>query len=250
MNHKQTTHDDQKQSHLGQNTKRFPINRSKSKHSYKEAGIIHRIGTDYVDLLQRDHTVVRVLTRHVKKIKWVDHHCRNKCLDHVDFEKACRGRDDHLSCFVCSQHHRDCRCGVNSRDRYHDSFQDSRCTHCGKHHWDCHCSVNRGDRCINSFQDSRCSNCGGHHEECHCGLNNRERFIHSYLDKHCSHCRKYHRDCRCGKQFNRIKDPVIPYCDDRIQLRLAGLTDSFQYKLFKHKGCRVVLELDLSEISD
>ncbi|MEW9110504.1 MAG: hypothetical protein AB2374_14220 [Cytobacillus gottheilii] len=192
MNHKQTTNDDQNRSYLGQNTKRFPINRNKSKHFYKESGIIHQIGTDYVDLLQRDHTVVRVLTRHVKKIKWVDHHCRNKCLDHVDFEKACRGRDDHLSCFVCSQHH----------------------------------------------------------GECHCDVSSRKRFIHSYLDKHCSHCQKHHRDCRCGKQFNTIKDPVIPYCDERIQLRLAGLTDSFLYKLFKHKGCRVVLELDLSETLD
>ncbi|QVY62464.1 hypothetical protein [Cytobacillus gottheilii] len=229
MNNKQSAHDHHAhhdESPAVQESKRFKVHSNKRKQSYKEGGIIHRIGTDYVDLLQSDHSVVRVLTRRIKKIHWVDHHCRNKCLDHVDFEKACRGND--LHCSHCSRYHRDCRCGMKHKN-YSDFDKISR-------DYDRH--------------DGHCTHCGRHQQDCHCGMGAREKFIDSYLDSHCAHCRRDHDNCHCGKQFHRIKDPVIPYCDDRIHLRLAGLTDSFQYKLFKHKGCKVVLELDLSDHFD
>ncbi|MGO4886397.1 hypothetical protein ACJ2A9_01450 [Anaerobacillus sp. MEB173] len=59
----------------------------------------------------------------------------------------------------------------------------------------------------------------------------------------CSHCHHHFNDCRCRLKFNRIHDHVIPFCDDRIHLRLAGLTDSINFKLFRHQGCKVILEL-------
>ncbi len=123
---------------------------------FEQEGIISRIGTDYVDLLQSDNTTIRVLTKWITNIKWVDPHCRNKCLDNVDFEKIC-----------------------------HDKKHKRRCSDCHRQHQNCHCRLKK----------------------------------------------------------NNIKNPVIPYCDGRIYLRLAGLTDGLPYKLFRHKGCKVVLEL-------
>lgn len=36
----------------------------------------------------------------------------------------------------------------------------------------------------------------------------------------------------------------IPVCDDRIRLRLAGLTGNLNYQLFRQKGCRVQIEFE------
>lgn len=135
------------------------ISQAKTPHRvYEQEGIIYRIGIDYVDLLQDDKKISRVLTKWITNIKWVDPHCRNKCLDNLDFEKACK-----------------------------------------------------------------------HNKHKH--------------DRHCSNCNKKHQNCNCHNKKDQIKDPVIPYCDGRIHLRLAGLTNNLPYELFRHKGCRVVLEL-------
>lgn len=105
-------------------------------------GIICHVGTDFVDVLQDDQTIVTVLTDRIKNIKWADPDC-----------EPC-----------CSLNLRDCRC-----DNHHD------------------------------------------------------------------HC--------CETHVIWVRDNVVPFCDDRLQLRLAGLTDSVNFELFSHKGCRVILGL-------
>lgn len=130
-------------------------------------GIICNVGTDFVDVLQDDQTIVTVLTDRIMNIKWADPDC-----------EPC-----------CSLNHTDCRC-----DNHHDH-----CSHCHDHH-------------------VHCPHCDGHHEHCDC----------------------HHNRC-CETPVIWVRDNVVPFCDDRIQLRLAGLTDSVNFELFSHKGCRVIL---------
>ena len=71
-------------------------------------------------------------------------------------------------------------------------------------------------------------------------------------NKKCMKCKKnpvvcYDRskkDCchdhdRCHQDFTCFRDHAIPMCDDRFELRLAGLTDDLNFQLLKHKGCKV-----------
>lgn len=36
----------------------------------------------------------------------------------------------------------------------------------------------------------------------------------------------------------------IPLCDDRLRLRLAGLTGNIAFQLFRLKGCKLEIEMD------
>lgn len=84
------------------------------------------------------------------------------------------------------------------------------------------CSLNHRDgRCDNHYD--QCSHCHDHHV-------------------HCPHCDGQHDHC-CDTHVILVRDHVVPFCDDRLQLRLAGLTDSVNFELFSHKGCRVILDV-------
>ncbi|RBW70814.1 hypothetical protein [Bacillus taeanensis] len=92
------------------------------------------------------------------------------------------------------------------------------------------------------------------------------KWIDNNCRRFCSRCRGFdcscfdcHDDCRKGcrkvcrceekkdhhskKRCTCFFDHVIPFCDERIELRLAGLTDSVNFELFRHIGCKVKLEL-------
>ncbi|PLT34074.1 hypothetical protein [Bacillus sp. V5-8f] len=70
-----------------------------------------------------------------------------------------------------------------------------------------------------------------------------QKFSHAHACHDlCPCCGRQHNDCR-HPDFIYIRDQVIPFCDDRIQLRLAGLTDSVNFELLSHKGCRVFLDV-------
>lgn len=157
-----------------------------------QEGIVFRVGVGYVDLLQNDHTITKILTNRIKNITWVDRNCNYECFHGLNLE--CNRRNHHLHCSKCQHQHRDCQC--------HD--HENYCSQCHHHHDSCSCHDHRSD---------------------------------------CSTCHRPHRDCRCHHKEVRIHDHVIPFCDERIQLRLAGLTDNLNFKLFRHLGCKVVLEL-------
>ena len=128
----------------------------KERGGLRQGGMIYHVGVGYVELLQQDLSIIKVLTDKIAKIIWVDQTCTQTCFEGLPL---------------------DCKC----RDKHHQN----------------------------------CSDCHPHH----------------------------HKDWPCNHKVNSIHEHVLPLCDDRIYLRLAGLTDSINFKLFRHKGCKVVLEL-------
>ncbi|PJZ00013.1 hypothetical protein CPT06_13810 [Bacillus vallismortis] len=118
-------------------------------------GVLCNVGTDFVDILLTDSTVMTILRSQIKKINWCDSECN--------------------PCSICQ--HSDCIC---------------------EHRHDC--------------QDDDC----------------------------CSH---YHCTCMDFFQHQPIRNHGILLCDDRVQLRLAGLTANFNFQLFRFKGCLVEIEL-------
>ncbi len=123
-------------------------------------GKICNSGTDFVDILRDDYTVVTVLRESIRKIKWIDPDC-NPC--------TCDTCCDDCDCDTCCD---DCDCD-------HDCCCDDH--HLGRHHGGC-CDV----VCLHDFS--------------------------------------------------------IPRCDDRIQLRLAGLTGDLNFQFFRKRGCEVIIE--------
>lgn len=64
-------------------------------------------------------------------------------------------------------------------------------------------------------------------------------------EKHCvpdCFAKCHEKDC-CPP----IKNVPIPDCDDRIQLRLAGLTGKLTFQLFRMKGCELEIEIVCAE---
>ncbi|MEC1613426.1 hypothetical protein P9E05_10275 [Bacillus mojavensis] len=133
-------------------------------------GVLCNVGTDFVDILLTDNTVMTILRSQIKKINWCDSECS--------------------PCPVCQ--HSDCIC------EYHHDCQDD------VHH------------------DEDCSS----HREHDCPRNS-------------------HHHCTCMDYLHHqpIRNHGIPLCDDRVQLRLAGLTANFNFQLFRFKGCLVEIEL-------
>jgi len=102
-----------------------------------------------------------------------------------------------------------------------------------------------------------CSKSNSRHRQCRCVEFKEHRSSYHIKSKHKSHdkstmhdnhcptCRQHHskqEDC-CEPRFVCVCDYVIPFCDDRIELRLAGLTDGLNFNLFRHIGCKVILDL-------
>ncbi|WP_100372903.1 hypothetical protein [Bacillus sp. FJAT-45037] len=125
------------------------------KSAVTEVGIVYKVGVGFVELLQNDNTILKVLTDHISNIKVVDRDGRNKALDDLTL---------------------DCK------RRYNQNPSST-------------------------------------------------------------HCKRSPDDCRY-EQVTCIQDHVIPFCDERIQLRLAGLTNSINFKLFNRIGCKVILKLN------
>lgn len=100
------------------------------------------------------------------------------------------------------------------------SWLDPECGPCGDscgechHHRTCDCDWDSSDSCewISEM-------------ECESGLE---------CESH-SQCFKKHAPC-CGA-FG------IPVCNDRFQLRLAGLTDQLNFQFFQFTGCEISIEL-------
>ncbi len=63
----------------------------------------------------------------------------------------------------------------------------------------------------------------------------------SWLEKRKKEC-SHHHD-RCHQDFTCFCDHAIPLCDERFEIRLAGLTDDLNFQLWKHKGCKVRINI-------
>jgi hypothetical protein len=95
-----------------------------------------------------------------------------------------------------------------------------------------------------------CRKC--HHHTCRCVDFNREHDDFE-IDEHCEECGDDHEHDDdhdhddCFPKCTCYCDFAIPFCDDKFELRLAGLTYGVNWELFRHIGCRVKLEINGEE---
>jgi len=81
--------------------------------------------------------------------------------------------------------------------------------------------------------------------------------VENDFKRHKDDCNSKHKhdsfDCfaDCLKHKKNCCQPFkcfpVPICDDRIQLRLAGLTGNLTFQLFRLKGCELEIEIDCIE---
>lgn len=82
--------------------------------------------------------------------------------------------------------------------------------------------------------------------DCDCSMFHAGWYVED--DHECNECRTH--ECECDSDCTCQSDchhhscyrSGIPVCDDRIQLRLAGLDDNLNFKFFMLKGCKVCIE--------
>ncbi len=187
-------------------------------------GTIYNVGLDFVDLLDDNHCLVTtILTEKITNVKWLDQKCREsagKC-------------DDHYTC-NCMEFRRcmDCR---DKLDRKRYTAVKAKNKYCTKCNTSCICkdiTKRRIDRL--KYKNNKFKQRENHYQE-HFQDERLLREEHYSFERH-------HND-RCGHRFTCFRDHVIPFCDDRIELRLAGLTDDLNFQLLKHKGCKVRLDI-------
>jgi hypothetical protein len=219
-------------------------------------GKVWNVGLDFVEILQKDHSIVTVKTDRITHVKWPDKktrelvldckyqgHCRCvefDCLRNANVGKRKRPqRVENIrenSCLNC--HKTPCKCQKKDERRNKDDrmsskkfmkterFEHVHCEHCGKYH------DGMDNQCPNCHEDHR------RHKHVPCGCNGHfERRRYSQY----SHDMRNH-DC-CHKNFTCFCDHAIPFCDNRFELRLAGLNDDIKFKFLQHKGCHVEIIL-------
>jgi hypothetical protein len=255
-------------------------------HSPKRVeGMIFDVGLDFVEILQKNHLIVTVLTDRVSHVKWPDkdvresvshgkhegnckcvefnrftdefvekekrglkmkklmkqnkkgkkkvkgepHHCPNcgnfhsrlsQCIFNVHREnqhhRPCGCKKRHVN-----QHHRPCGCKEQHGKQYHRPCGCKE-RHVNHHHRPCECK----ERHVN--QHHRPCRCNDHHE--------RHHLCPHCLDEHQN--RHHHFPC-CHEKFVCYCDFAIPFCDNRFELRLAGLNDDLNFKFLQNKGRHV-----------
>ena len=266
-------------------------------HSPKRVeGIIFDVGLDFVEILQKDHLIVTVLTDRITHVKWPDKHVREavstckhdgrcNCVEFNRFPNMFneKGERDYKMKKNKKQSKKGRR--VVKADPHH-------CSHCGNYHSrlnpcrckqqqrPCGCKSNRGNQqqrpcgChqqhVNQFRQRPCCchqqhvnqfqqrPCGcheqyGNYQQRRCGCND-----HHERQHYCSHCRDEHSDRHyqtqhsyymnnnhcCDKKCVCFCDFAIPVCDNRFELRLAGLNDDLNFKFLQNRGRQVEMMVE------
>jgi hypothetical protein len=203
-------------------------------------GTISHVGLDFVDLIQEDDRVISVLTDKISYVSWLDPQCQG------------------LFGNCHEKRHNDCKCvDFNRRSNHNNGNRHMKhadrkkqmrvCSNCrdknGRRIYDL--KPNTGH--INVHQDLKnCPHCQNEHknrkkDDPHCHDHHRNE--HKNRKKDDPHCHDHHHNDCCQQRFTCFCDHVIPFCDDRIELRLAGLIDDLNFQLLQHKGCKVKLDL-------
>ncbi|WP_299092200.1 hypothetical protein [uncultured Metabacillus sp.] len=191
-------------------------------------GTICHVGLNFVDLVHKDGRIITVLTDRISKVEWLDKNCQPKFEEHL---KATNCRCIEFQRFTQIMRHLEC---PHCKDKRQGCIE--LCPHC----------QNRKDqrehcpKCQNKKQrEEQCPHCQDkkqQREHCpHCQNENRNRFIAFNLEQN--------QNELCQPKFTCFFDHPIPFCDDRFELRLAGLTDDLNFQLLKHKGCKVRFDL-------
>jgi hypothetical protein len=217
-------------------------------------GDIFNVGVDFVDILRKDNHIVTVLTDRIANIKWLDERCRHE-------SEFCHHNRSNCQCFefmrcpnCCDEH------GKTIKEKKYK--RNKACSECGS--FSCHCKdkthrnidrIKSKDlrRAIKRSEDNHCSKCGhdkrhkqGHCPHCEHGHNRNDNDLKGFRKNHLRHKFDDHRhneeNCRQCK-YTCFCDFPIPFCDDRIELRLAGLHDDLNFQLLQHKGCKVKLDI-------
>lgn len=192
-------------------------------------GTICQVGLNFVDLLQDNNSVITILTDKITDISWDDPECQK-------INTGCIG--DHSKCEQ-SECCTECKDRQGLRQQQKMNTHNRICQTC--HLISCQCDDNLGyihsDSTMRSKKRNRFNKSAS--KVCpHCSS--------EYMMKqdHCPVCHKNdiannHQHDICHQRITCFFDHPIPFCDDRIELRLAGLTDDINFKLLQHKGCRV-----------
>jgi hypothetical protein len=181
-------------------------------------GKIYNVGLDFVEVLQNDDKIVTVKTDRITHVKWPDQKTRELIFD-------CK----HHGHSRCVEFDRMRATNVGKRNRPHRL--DKICQNCRRpyRHED-----HRKHNCI----PCDCDDYYGGHTPCpRCHDEKFEKRRHSQY----SYDMRSH-DC-CHKNFTCFCDHAIPFCDNRFELRLAGLNDDVNFKFLQHKGCHVEIIL-------
>lgn len=200
-------------------------------------GIIFAVGLDFVEVLQKDHKIVTVLTDRITHVKWPDKEVR-EAVSHCKHDGNCRCVELHR--FVeedirGDKMNKNLKCSKKVKNR----IKGYHCPHCGNYQSrlnPCRCKMkqrNHGRPCGCKQNNSR-------HDYRPCGCKEDQGQYH-----HCTCCRDehhnrhmYHHDC-CQKKLVCFCDFAIPFCDDRFALRIAGLTDDLNFRFLQNRGRHV-----------
>ncbi|MED4017965.1 hypothetical protein [Sutcliffiella cohnii] len=109
-----------------------------------------------------------------------------------------------------------------------------------KHSGDCRCIIFESlkDRHNNKRNNKTCFTCNN--SPCNCNINkNSRKMEHKNREresKEKNNCPECHSKINCHPKYTCYCDYPIPFCDDRIELRLAGLTHNVNFELLQKKG--------------
>lgn len=184
--------------------------------------------------------------------KKVDHfhdkHRHHECGYHDDHAHKAnfgdRGRDHIILDHERRSHHRENDCTCHHHGKHSNWHDDHKRGHCEHGHNDWHDNHKRGHCDEHGHNDWHDDHKRGYHEHGH------NDWRDCKCDKHhhrgCCHDRHHSCDCiRCRRVFllkNEFGHQVIPACNRRVQLRLAGLTGNLSFQFFRLIGCKVEIE--------
>ncbi len=159
-------------------------------------GIIFAVGLDFVEVLQKDHKIVTVLTDRITHVKWPDKEVR-EAVSHCKHNGNCR----------CVELHRFVEEEIRG-DKMNKNLKRSKkgrktvkgdphhCPHCGTYHSrlnPCRCKKKRP----NHGRPCGCKQNHRHHDHRPCGCNKH----HDHHD---------HRPCRCHEQHGHHDHRPMP----------------------------------------
>lgn len=191
-------------------------------------GEVSHVGIDFVDIKQENQSIVTVPINRISKVNWLEQKRERFCSANKYHQCQCvelnRNINDHHrnssryeNCHFCDQDHKKMKKNKNSQNHY----------------------------CKDCFPKS--SKCRNHGKNAKSTINTEEYQQHQ---RRCIRCEQKHgqfsdngKGHTCNDRFTCFCDFAIPFCDNRFQLRLAGLNDGLHFDLIQNQGRQVILEL-------
>lgn len=186
-------------------------------------GEVSHVGIDFVDIKQENHSIVTVPINRISKVNWLEQKRERFCSANRHHQYQCvelnRNINDHHRRASRTERLSSCDHVYNHKNRpkkyCKDCFQKS-----------CKCRKPGND--VKSLKDSK-----KHQHQSRCiRCDEKDNPFPNHDNRH-----------TCNDRFTCFCDFAIPFCDNRFQLRLAGLNDGFHFDLIQNQGRQVILEL-------